>query len=193
MALGIGRGDVVIIHLPVGLVLALPFLVLHDAALFIEARLIDGAKQEAHAIGLKPEDGVERSLRHGLEIVGAVGVGRAVLVRRADLLRRLEEVVVEMLRAVEHQMFEQVREAGAALGLVLRADMIDEVQRHRRRLGVLMHDQRETVLEHVLGERNVVVHRRDLRDNRITRGRRRLLRRLGRDHGGGIGVRRGTR
>ena len=119
MIVRIGRIDDVVEHLAIGLVLALAFLVLHHTALLIEPMLVHRPEQIAHAIRLKPQNRVERIRRHSLEVVGAIRVGRTILVGRADLLRRLEEVVVEVLRAIEHQMLEQVREARPALGLVL--------------------------------------------------------------------------
>ena len=103
-----------LLALAVGLVLALALLVLHDAALLVELRLVDRAEQVAHAVGLEPQREVERVLRHGLEVVGAVVVGRAVHAGRADLLERIEELAVQVLRALEHQVLEQVREAGLA-------------------------------------------------------------------------------
>ena len=53
--------------------------------------------------------------RHGLEIIGAVEPGGAVEVGRADLLQVFEIVARAVLGAVEHQMLEQMGEAGLAL------------------------------------------------------------------------------
>jgi hypothetical protein len=79
----------------------------------------------AHAVAFHEQRPVERALaRHRLEIIGAVEPGRAVVIGRADLLQVGEIVARQILRAVEHQMLEQMREAGLALGLVLRPDIV---------------------------------------------------------------------
>jgi hypothetical protein len=101
-------------HAPVRLVVALALLVLHDAALLVQRGLVDRGQQVPHAVGLEPQRRVERGGRHVLEEVGAVLRRRAVLVGGADQLERAEEFVGMVLRGLEHQVLEQVREAGAA-------------------------------------------------------------------------------
>ena len=150
VALRVDRSLHQLVDAAVGLVLALPLLVLHDAALLVELRLVDGAEQVPHAVRLHPEHGVEGAQRHVLEVVGAVFVRGAVEVGGADPLEHLEVVVVEVLAAVEHQVLEEVREAGLAGLLVLRAHVVPDVHRHDRRLVVLVHDQRQAVAEHEL-------------------------------------------
>ena len=135
-------------HLAVGLVLALPLLVLHHAALLVELGLGDGAEQVAHAVGLEPEREVERGGRHVLEVVGAVFVRRAVQVGGADALERALELLVVVLAPVEHQVLEQVGEAGPAGALVLRADVIPDVDRDDRRLVVLVDEHGQAVRQH---------------------------------------------
>ena len=163
MALRVERRRHQIPDAAVRLVLALPLLVLHDAALLVEPRLRHRAEQVAHPVGLHPEDGVERRDRHVLEVVGPVLAGGAVQIGRADPLEDLEVVVVEVLRAVEHQVLEEVREAGLARPLVLGADVVPDVHGDDRRLVVLVDDERQAVGEHVARER-------DLRDL-LPRGR----------------------
>ena len=121
MLLRIRRADDQVLRDGVRLVLPLALLVLHDAALLVEPRLRQRAEEVAHAIGFEPQDRVERFLRHRLVVVGAIGAGGTVLARGADLARRLEEVVVEVLAALVHQVLEQMREARLAARLVLRA------------------------------------------------------------------------
>src|SRR6267378_3621795 len=137
-----------VVDLAVGLILALPLFVLHDAALFVDLRGVDRAEQMAHAVRFHPQRHVERVGGHVLEIVGAVFVGGAVLIGRADALERLEIVVIEVLAAVEHQMLEQVREPRAAGPLVLRAHVVPDVHGDDRRLVVLVDQQRQTVFQH---------------------------------------------
>ena len=58
-----------------------------------------------------------------------------------------------VLRALEHHVLEQVREAGAARLLVGRADVIPEVHGHQRQPMVLAEDHVETVRQRVFLER----------------------------------------
>ena len=123
MLLRVGRADDQVLRDRVGLILPLALLVLDDAPLLVEPGLRERAKEVAHPIGLEPQDRVERFLGYGLEVVGAIGAGRAVLARGANLARGLEEVVVEVLAPLEHQVFEEVREAGLPARFVLRPDV----------------------------------------------------------------------
>ncbi len=131
--------------LAVGLVLALALLVLHHATLLVQRRLVDRTDQMAHAVRFHPQRHVQRSGGHVLEVVGAIGIGGAVLVGGADLLERLEEFAVVVFAALEHQVFEQVREAGAAGRFVLAADVIPDVDRDDRRLAIGVHDHAQAV------------------------------------------------
>ena len=134
-----------LVHLAVGLVVALALLVLHDAALLVEHLLVDGAEQMAHAVGFHPQRHVERRGRHVLEVVSAIEPGGAIELGGAGGFHGLEPVVLVVLRAVEHQVLEQVRKAGAARALVLAAHVVPDVDRHHGRLVVLVHDEREPV------------------------------------------------
>ncbi len=139
----------------VRLVLALALFVLHDAALLVELVLADRAEQMAHAVRFHPQRHVERGGRHGLEIVRAVEPGRAVLVGRAGELERAEEFVLVILRALEHQVLEEMREAGLARRLVGRADVIPDADRDDRRLVIFADDDGEPVRQREARERNV--------------------------------------
>ncbi len=139
----------------VRLVLVLAFLVLHDAALLVELVLADRADEVPHAIRFHPERHVERGRRNGFEIVRAVVPRRAVLVRRAGELERAEELVLVVLRALEHQVLEEVRETGLSGGLVGRADVIPDADRDDRRLVVFADDDREPVRQRERRERDV--------------------------------------
>ena len=87
--------------------------------------------------------------RHHFPVVGAVGVGRSVQ-QRAGALQRREIALVVVLGALEHQVLEEMREAGAARRLVLRADVIPEVHRHDRAGVILVDEHVEPVGERVL-------------------------------------------
>ena len=165
----IGALDEHAVELAVGLVLALALLVLDHAALLVEARLVDHAEQVPHAVGFHPERHVERGARHVLEVVGAVGVGRPVDLGRAHPIEDLEVLVVPVLAALEHQVLEQVREAGLPGALVLRPHVVPDVDGDDRRLVVLVHDQRQPVVE----DEALVGNRIGFALRRRSRGRRR--------------------
>ncbi len=80
-----------------------------------------------------------------------------------------------VLRAGEHQVLEQVREAGATGRLIGRADVVPDTDRHHRRLVVLVHHHRQPVGQ---GEAGVG----DVRDACLGGGV--LGQRLGRGEGG---------
>jgi hypothetical protein len=86
----------------------------------------------------------------GLVVIGAVVPGRAVRARaaRGQLLRDVREA----RRALEHQVFEQVRHAALAIALVARPDQVGDVDRDRR-LGLIREQQHaQAVGELVLGD-----------------------------------------
>ena len=87
-----------------------------------------------------------------LVVVGAVVPGRAV--GDAAHLLDVAEVLVgaDVLAALEEHVLEQVGEAGAARPLVLRADVVPEVDRHQRQRGVAVEDDAQAVVERMLGE-----------------------------------------
>jgi hypothetical protein len=96
----------------------------------------------SHAVGLQPERQRELVRRHRLVVVGAVEPGGAVE-RAAGPLHELEVLVgLDVRGALEEHVLEQVREAGASLALVRRADVVPQVHRDDRR-GVILreHDQ----------------------------------------------------
>ena len=132
--------DHALVDASVRLVLALTLFVLHDTALLVELLLADRAEQMAHAIGFHPQRHVERGRRHGLEVIGAVEPGRAVLIGRAGELERTEEFVLVVFRTLEHQVLEQMRETGLARRLVRRADVIPDADRDDRRLVIFADD-----------------------------------------------------
>ncbi len=94
-----------------------------------------------HPVRFDPEPRSSADVGNVLEVVGAVFVGGAVQIGGADPLDGLKIVVVVVLAAVEHQMLEEMREAGRARLLVLGADVIPDVHRDDRRLVILVHDQ----------------------------------------------------
>ena len=157
MPFGIERLDDLVEHQAAGLVVALPLLVLDDAALVIELFLRDRAEQIAHAIAFQPQRAFQRAGGDGFEIVGPVEIGRAVVIGRAHFLQVLEEVVGRIFRPVEHQVFEQVGKAGLALGFVLRPNIVPHRDADDRRLAVFVDDHGQSVvqLELIVGNRDL--------------------------------------
>ena len=129
---------------PVGLVVhLLAALVDHHVALVVELLLGDGGEQVPHAVGLQPQPQVELVGGQHLVVVGAVEPGRAV--GDAPRLLHEAEVVVgaDVLAALEQHVLEQMGESGAAGSLVLRADVVPDVDRRQgqRRIAVQHHPQ----------------------------------------------------
>ena len=118
----------------------------------------------AHPVGLEPQRRVEGVLRHGLEVVGPVEERGAVEVGGAQFLQRVQVLALQVLRALEHEVLEQVGEAGAAPDLVLRAHVVPDVHRHDGRLAVLVHDDGQAVVE--LPQRVGDVHAGGIRGRR---------------------------
>ena len=136
---------------PVGAVLVvLAPLVQHDLTLVVELRGRERGEQVPHAVRLHPQRELERARRHDLPVVGAIGVRRSVE-QRSRLLQRMEVSLVVVRRPFEHQVLEEVREAGAARRLVLRPHVIPHVHRHDRAVVILVNDHRQAVWQRVAG------------------------------------------
>jgi hypothetical protein len=147
MAGGIGVLGDELLGYAVGLIFALALFVLHHAALQVEGLLIERAEQVAHAVGLQPERVIERRGGDVLEVVGAVVIGGAVEVGGAHLLHGVDVAAVEVFAAAEHQVLEEVREAGLAGLFVLRADVIPDVDGHDGGFVVFVDDHGQAVVE----------------------------------------------
>ena len=128
-------------------------LVLHvDADLFLDHVLLVlqrlGVEVERlHAVGFEPQHRLERRDRRGLDVVGEVGAGRAVVAAAAAGDHLVEHALRRVRRALEHQVLEQVREAGAVLRLQAHADVVDHRDADGRRAVVLGDDDGQAVVE----------------------------------------------
>jgi hypothetical protein len=132
----------------------LPPLVEDDAPLVLELRFGQGRQQVAHAIRFHPQRQLQRVRGNDLPVVRAVGVGRAVE-DAARFLQRTEVAFVVVLRALEHQVLEQVREPRAARLLVLRPDVVPHVHGDNRAGAVLVDDDVQAVSEAMMRERDL--------------------------------------
>ncbi len=152
MALRVGHGGQPLERGAVGhVVVPLPALVLHHVALVLQALLVQRGEQRAHPVGLEPQGQLEFVGRHRLEVVGALEAGGAVE-RTAGALHEFEVPVARHLRGpLEHQVLEEVCQAGAALHLVPGADVVPQAHGGDRRLVVLGEHHAQAVGEFVLG------------------------------------------
>ena len=120
-----------------------PALFLHDLALALERVLVD--PQRRHAVGFHPQHQRQVVRRHRFPehrlVVGRVGVALAADRRQHRCVR----FGLDVLGALEHQVLEEMREPGAARLLVLRPDVIHDLQVHDRRRVVLRQHYREPV------------------------------------------------
>ena len=148
----IKRGQDRFVDQAIGAVLvALATLVLDHVPLVVEFRLGHGREQKAHAVRFHPEGQFEVIRRHGLPIVRAVHGGRAVQ-PPAHRLDRPKVDLIEVLRALEHHVFEEVGEPGPARPLVLGTDVIPDVDADNGRRVVFVQDDLETIGERELLE-----------------------------------------
>ena len=116
-----------------------PALFLHHLALGREGVLVDPERR--HPIRLEPQRQRQVLRRHRLpeHRLVVVGVGVALAADRRDVRR--VRLGLDVLRSLEHHVLEEVREAGAAGLLVLRSDVIPDLQVDDRRRVILgQHD-----------------------------------------------------
>src|SRR6266568_337582 len=88
--------------------------------------------------------------REGLEVIGPVVRGAAVVARSALLEVRLD--VRKAPRAAEHQVLEEMRHSGLAVAFVARADEIGDVDGDRIDRAVGDEQDLQSVREAVLGD-----------------------------------------
>ena len=90
----------------------------------------------------------------------------------------------DLLGALEHHVFEQMGEAGAALALVARAGVVGDGDREHGRAVIFGDDHAQAVLELGVGERDARLGRRH---ERQAAGKHREGRRSAQTNAGGIG------
>ena len=127
-------------------------LVLDDLALVVEVLLAQRVEQRRHPVGLEPEGEVELVGRQRLEVVRPVEPRRAVHRPAGRLDERDVLGLGDVPRALEHDVLEEVREAGLARDLVLGPDVVPEVDRDDRREVVLGDDDAQAVVETLVAE-----------------------------------------
>ena len=133
-------------------VVALALLVLDHVALVVQVLLAQRVEQRGHPVGLEPQAELQLVRRQGLEVVGAVEVGGGVVHAAGALDDAHVLGLGDVPRALEHEVLEEVRKAGLAGLLVLRADVVPEVDGHHRRQVVRRDDHPQAVVQALVGE-----------------------------------------
>jgi hypothetical protein len=129
---------------------ALAQFLLHHVALAVENFLVDHRLE--HAFAVRPQHGFEIGCRNGLVIIGAIGPGRSVA-RAADIGGEAVYLVVEhVLGLAAENVFEEVGEAAAAFGIMLRSDFVPERGGDLPGAVVRQRDDAQTVVERPFGE-----------------------------------------
>ena len=94
MTLGEQRVEQRLVHQSIGTVLgALTTFVAHHILLVGELGLIEHFRQKAHAIAFDPQRQLQLIGRHGLEVVGAIKVCRAIDLRCARAFEDAEVLI----------------------------------------------------------------------------------------------------
>ena len=120
-----------------------PPLFLDDLALLLERVAIDAKRR--HSIRFHPQR--ERQILRGERLPEDSGIFLRVGVAASAVARddRCVRLGLHVLRALEHHVFEQVREPGATRLLVPRADVIPDRDVHDRRRVILREDHPQPV------------------------------------------------
>ncbi len=124
---------------------ALAPLVLDDVALGVDGLGRHGIQQVAHAIRFEEERKLQRVGRHIDPVVGPVVLRRSVVVAAGGFEPRIELAGLDVSGSHEHQMFEEVREPGAAGALARGAHVVPHVHGDDWHFVVLVQDHREAV------------------------------------------------
>ena len=101
-------------------------LFLHYFALGLEIRFVH--VEAAHTVGLEPEDALEIIAREGLEEIRVVVVRAGVIESAGGFDDARMLIGPDVRGAFEHQVLEEMREAGVAGLLVFCADVIPDLQ-----------------------------------------------------------------
>ena len=120
-------------------------LVGHHLALASYLRLVE--HQAVHAVGLQPDHQLQRVAGQLHHVVGPVEVGGSVALGAGVLEHSIELAEREALGLAEHQVLEQMRDAGFAQPLVPGADVEPGLVANDRCAVVDEHEQPEPVVE----------------------------------------------
>ena len=128
-------------------------LVLHvDADFFLDHVLLVlqrlGVEVERlHAIGFQPQDRFQCRHRGNLDVVGVIRPGGTIVAAAAAGDHLVERALRRIRRALEHQVLEEVREAGAILRLQAHADLVDDADTHHRCAAIFRNNHRQAIVQ----------------------------------------------
>ncbi len=122
-----------------------PQLFQHHIALGQHFRV--GQLEIRHAVRLHLHHERQAVLRDDLEIGGEIVMREGVVLSAIARDDARELAGRDLLRALEHQMFEEMRKAGLARRLVRRADFVPDHMRHDRRAVIGDHEHVHAVLK----------------------------------------------
>ena len=121
---------------------------LHHVALGLEVGLVD--HQRTHPLGLGPQQPLQVVGRDQL-VVGGHVVGGEGVVEAADVLgHAVDGFRRQIPGGLEHQVLEQVGEAGAALRIILAANAVPDLDRDVGRRAINRADHPQAVGQHAL-------------------------------------------
>ncbi len=103
--------------------------------------------QRAHPVRFQPQHRFQRRDRRGFDVVGEVGAGGAVVAAATAGDHAVEHALARLWRALEHQVFEQVRKTRAVARFQAHADAVDHADPDHRRAVVLGHHHGQAVVE----------------------------------------------
>ena len=146
------QGDV---GLPVRPVLvALPPLVLDHVALRVDGLRRHRVEQVSHSIRFEKQRQLDGVRRHVDPVVRPIVGRRSVVVAARGLQPLVELSRLHMTGSHEHQVLEQVGEAGAAGPLARRSDVVPHVHGDKRHAVILVQDDAQSVGQSRLTVRN---------------------------------------
>ena len=129
---------------------ALPLLVLDDVTLAVELALSQRRQEKAHAVRLEVQRQFQCVRGHVDDVVGPILGCRSVIVAARRFEQVVERALGHVLRALEHDVLEKMREAGSSRLLPPGTDVIPDVDRRDGNRLVLVEDHVEPVGEREL-------------------------------------------
>ena len=124
---------------------ALAPLVLDHVALGVDGLWRHGVEQVPHAIRFEEEREFECVRGYIDHVVGAIVLGRPVVVATDRFEQLVEFARLHVSRTHEHEVFEEVREACPSRLLARRPDVIPDVHRHDGHAVILVEDDVQPV------------------------------------------------
>ena len=115
----------------------------HNAPLHLKPLLAECQLQ--HPVGLQPEGSLHIRFWNSEVIIGYVIVGPSIVFPSRQLQRGV--IIGNMRRTAKHQMLEQMGKTGVFRMLIACTDIIDDVQRHHLRTGILVMHQTQAIGE----------------------------------------------